>query len=83
MYPFNPTTTIRYGIPEPSEVRITVVNILGREVVELKNGWQDIGKYEVVWNGQSTNGSSMSSGVYFVMLSNGKTLEAYKIMLIK
>ena len=81
--PFNPTTTIRYGIPEPSDVRITVVNILGQEIVELKNGWQDIGRYEVVWNGQSSNGRPMSSGVYFVMLSNGKTLEAHKIMLIK
>ena len=81
--PFNPTTTIRYGIPEPSDVRITVVNILGQEIVELKNGWQDIGRYEVVWNGQSSNGMPMSSGVYFVMLSNGKTLEAHKIMLIK
>ena len=81
--PFNPTTTIRYGIPEPSDVRITVVNILGQEIVELKNGWQDIGRYEVVWNGQSSNGRPISSGVYFVMLSNGKTLEAHKIMLIK
>jgi len=59
------------------------VNILGQEIVELKNGWQDIGRYEVVWNGQSSNGRPISSGVYFVMLSNGKTLEAHKIMLIK
>ena len=62
-------------------IRITVVNILGQEIVELKNGWQDIGRYEVVWNGQSSNGRPMSSGVYFVMLSNGKTLKHTKLCL--
>ena len=79
----NPITTIKYGLPEPSDIRITIVNILGQEVAELRNGWQDIGRYEASWNGQSSNGSPMSSGVYFVVLSDGKTLKSHKIMLIK
>jgi len=81
--PFNPSTTIRYGLPEPRNVRMTVVNIMGQEIAELVSGWQDMGRYEVVWNGQSGDGGSLSSGIYFVIINDGKNLRSHKVMLLK
>ena len=81
--PFNPVTTIRYGLPQPREIRITIVNILGQEIKELVNGWKDIGHYEVKWNGQDHNGNPVASGVYFTIISDGEALRSHKIMMIK
>ena len=41
--PFNPVTTIRFGLPEPRRVQLSIVNILGQEVITLLNDWQDLG----------------------------------------
>jgi hypothetical protein len=45
--PFNPVTTIRFGLPEPKKVSLSIVNMLGQEVAVLINGWRDIGRHEV------------------------------------
>ena len=81
--PFNPSTTIRYGIPEPRDVRMTIVNIKGQEIAELVSSWQDMGRYEVVWNGRNGDGSSLSSGIYFVVINDGSSFKTHKIMLLK
>ena len=81
--PFNPSTTIRFGLPEPSKIRMTIVNIKGQEIAELINTWQDMGRHEVIWDGKSSDGSSLSSGIYFVLINDGKNYKTHKIMLLK
>ena len=81
--PFNPATTIRYGLPDPRNIRMTIVNILGEEIIELYNGWQDLGRYEVIWNGQNNDGGSLASGIYFVIINDGQTFRCHKVMLLK
>lgn len=61
--PFNPVTTIRYGLPRESHVTVTVYNALGQEVALLVNGVQGAGYHE-----ERFNGSSLASGVYFYRL---------------
>ena len=61
--PFNPATTIRYGLPNRSQVMLTVFNILGDQVALLQNGEQEAGYHEVKFDG-----SGLSSGVYFYKL---------------
>jgi photosystem II stability/assembly factor-like uncharacterized protein len=61
--PFNPTTTIRYELPKSSMVRLTVYDILGREVSVLVNERREAGVHEVKFNA-----FGLSSGVYICRL---------------
>jgi len=57
--PFNPSTQIRFDLPEESNVSLVIYDILGRQVVELVSGEYEAGYHSVTWNA-----SSFSSGVY-------------------
>jgi len=63
--PFNPTTTIRYALPQDALVTLKIYNILGQEVMTLRDEAQNVGYHEVVWNGRNAGGEAVSSGVYF------------------
>jgi len=81
--PFNPVTTIRFGLPEPRQVSLTVMNMLGQEVITLVNGWQDLGYHEVRWLGLDRSGVPVASGVYFSVLRDGRQVRVEKMMLLK
>ena len=67
--PFNPATTIRYGLAEEGPVRLTVYDVLGRRVAVLLDGVQTPGKHTVRFEA-----SHLSSGLYFVIFdAEGKT----------
>jgi len=66
--PFNPTTQIKYEIPEEGIVTLKVYDVLGREVAVLVNKKQYAGRYAVTFS--ATNGDSqMASGVYIYRLT--------------
>ena len=48
--PFNPTTTIRYDLPEAGRVSLIIYDILGRKVAVAVDSWQEAGAHEVVWS---------------------------------
>jgi hypothetical protein len=58
--PFNPSTTIEYSVPEASNVRLVVTDMLGREVATLVNGDVETGVHRVQFDA-----SSFESGIYF------------------
>ena len=62
--PFNPSTTIRYGIPELSNVSVKVYNILGQVVATLVHEVQQPQFYEYRWNPNHA-----ASGVYIVVIN--------------
>ncbi len=81
--PFNPSTTIKYTIPsnvkgEISNVKITIFDILGREVKTLVNKQQQSGNYEVVFNA-----SHLPSGTYIYRLTAGEFSKSKKLILLK
>lgn len=76
--PFNPTTTIRYHIPETSFVVLTVFDVLGNEITELVKSVHEPGIYSVDFNAKD-----YSNGVYFYKLQAGKFVVVKKMMLIK
>ena len=78
--PFNPSTMIEYEIPSEMHVNLSVYDIRGRLVTELVNEIQpsNYDTYKVVWNA-----GMQSSGVYFVHLTAGSSVETQKIMLVK
>jgi hypothetical protein len=76
--PFNPTTKIQYSLPEASNVKLSVYNSIGQEVMQLVNENQTVGRYIVDLNAQN-----LPSGVYFYRLQTGKFVETKKMLLIK
>lgn len=70
--PFNPQTAIRYGLPQNGYVRLTVFDVMGKEVTRLVDGEREAGSYEVVWGGTNGGSRTVASGVYFY------SLEAYR-----
>jgi hypothetical protein len=61
--PFNPTTKIRFNVPEQSRVKVEIINVLGKVVEELYGGEMPQGTYEKVWDA-----SRFASGVYYVRM---------------
>lgn len=87
--PFNPSTTINYGLPERSRVVVAIYNILGQKVRTLYSGEQPGGLYRLIWDGRNDSGLPVSSGVYVYRL-RASSLESrkmfdkkHKMMLIK
>jgi hypothetical protein len=76
--PFNPSTTITYELPKSSEVRLSVFDMLGREVSVLVNERRDAGVHEVKFDG-----SSLASGVYVYRIQAGDFVASKKLLLLK
>jgi hypothetical protein len=81
--PFNPITAIRYSLHRPSQVSITVFNVLGQEVKTLENGIQAAGTYETTWDGTNQTGQEVASGIYFYRIKAGENVETRKMLLLK
>ena len=82
--PFNPTTTIRYAVPEPGgTIRISIYNVLGQLVKTLFSGEQISGYHVIRWNGTNHNGQLLASGVYYVHMKAGRFSETKKLTLLK
>ncbi|MDH3267820.1 MAG: DUF1501 domain-containing protein [Ignavibacteria bacterium] len=76
--PFNPSTTISYFLRIPQAVKLEVFSTAGEIVTTLVNEYQDVGNYNVQFDG-----SRYSSGVYFARLDSGSYRKTIKMMLVK
>jgi hypothetical protein len=76
--PFNPSTTIKYELPKSSVVRLSVYDIIGREVSVLVNERRDSGVHEIKFDG-----SNLASGVYFYRLQAGDFVQSKRLVLLK
>ena len=81
--PFNPSTTIRFQIPNKSYTKLEVYNSKGQKIKTLVDSELPAGAHQVVWNGDDNNSKPVVSGVYFYRLSNGKFQKTNKMLLIK
>ncbi|MEM8486622.1 MAG: FG-GAP-like repeat-containing protein [Bacteroidota bacterium] len=81
--PFNPTTTIRFDVPEASDVRLEVYDLMGRRVATLVNGQMAAGRYEATWNARSDAGASVASGVYLYRMQAGSFESVQRMVLMK
>lgn len=81
--PFNPTTTIRYGLPEASDVSLIVNDVTGREVSTLVSHSQAAGWYEVQWNGEAGDGILVGTGVYFARIQAGSFSKVIKMVYLR
>jgi len=83
--PLNPSTTIRYSIPnvtlsgvEGSRVQLKVYDVLGNEVAVLVDEYKSAGNYDIDFNSQD-----LSTGIYFYKLKIGKNELVKKMLLLR
>ena len=76
--PYNPTTSISYSLPSPSNVKLLVFNTLGQKLNTLVSEYKPAGNYTV-----NFNASALPSGIYFYKLEAGKFTQTKKMILLK
>ncbi len=77
--PFNAGTTIQYGLPAETRVRLIVYNLLGQEVKTLVDEIQEAGFKRAQWFGKDNANRDVASGIYFVRLTSGATKFVRKV----
>ncbi len=81
--PFNPVTTIEYSLPRRSSVKIDVFNLLGQKVRTLVDREESAGTYSIAWDGTSSTGEAVSTGIYFYRFQADDHVETRKMLLLK
>ena len=81
--PFNPVTTLRYDLPEQGHVRITIYDMLGRDVKTLVNRYQDPGYRSIIWDATNDYGKPVSAGIYLYQIQTNNFLKTRKMILVK
>ena len=81
--PFNPSTVIRYALPKPAHVKVTIFNLLGTKVRTVVGSFQQAGEHFAVWDAKDDEGDSVSSGIYFYRLQAGDISLQKKMVLVR
>lgn len=76
--PFNPSTVINYQLLQAGEVKLSVFNLLGKNITTLVNGSQSAGNHSVTWNA-----GNLPSGIYIYKIETGSFISSRKMILIK
>ncbi len=82
--PFNPSTVIRYTLPVAAAVRISVLDVAGRQLRLLHDGHLvERGEHAVEWDGRDNRGRLVPSGTYFYRLAAGDFSETRAMVLLR
>lgn len=81
--PFNPAAEIRFELPEPARVTLTVHDLRGRRIATLASGDYVAGEHAATWRGTDDAGRPQSAGVYFVRLRAGMYSRTVKAVLVR
>ncbi len=82
--PFNPSTTIKLALPEPTRVTLKIYDMTGRLIrTLLSNQSHEAGVHDFVWNGRNQAGQITASGVYFARVKAGIHEDSLRMVLIK
>ncbi len=81
--PFNPRTTLRFALEFEQDVRLTIVDVRGRQVRGLLSERRRAGVHEVQWDGRDDSGRDIASGNYFARLVTSTQALGQTLTLIK
>ncbi|GAB4335524.1 MAG: hypothetical protein Kow0037_15530 [Calditrichia bacterium] len=81
--PFNPSTTIRFALPQTEEVVLQVYNALGQRVRVLVRQRMEAGTHQIFWNGKDDAGQAVSSGIYYYQIKAGDFSQTRKMLFLK
>lgn len=78
--PFNPSTKVKYSVPVSSTVKLTLFDVLGKEIARIFEGELEAGEYETAI---SADAFTLSSGIYFIKLETAGFQKSIKLTLVK
>jgi len=81
--PFNPSTTIKFGVNVGGPAQLDVYDIAGRKVRTLLDANLGAGEHRLLWDGQDDAGRSLASGTYVAQLRVGDQVTSHKLVLAK
>lgn len=86
--PFNPNKLIPYQLAKPAAVTLTISNVQGVVVCEMKLGYQTAGLYAtrsraILWDGRNSIGEKVATGVNFYTLNAGEYAATRKMLIVK
>lgn len=73
--PFNSSTTIKYSIPQISQVKMNIYNVLGEKIKTLLNSDIGPGEYKIIWNARDDMGKEVGSGIYFIIFDASSQID--------
>ena len=79
--PFNPQTQIKFYLPGPGQINLSLFDINGRSIQRLAEGYFVQGNHSFEWN--PAQNQNISCGVYLVMLQTGNSILSKKILYLK
>ncbi|MBE0572721.1 MAG: T9SS type A sorting domain-containing protein [Ignavibacteriaceae bacterium] len=80
--PFNPTTTIRFSLPQTSQIKINLYNVIGELVATLADGMFESGNHKIEFNASSASGG-LPSGTYIYRITSDSFVQTKKMLLLK
>ena len=81
--PFNPTTTLRFDLPEISDITLTIYNMLGQKVRTFDYQNTSAGYHSVTWDATNDFGQQVGAGVYLYQLQTINFVKTRKMVLLK
>jgi flagellar hook assembly protein FlgD len=81
--PFNPTTTLRFDLPEVSSITLTIYNMLGQKVRTFDYQNTSAGYHSVTWDATNDLGQQVGAGVYLYQLQTKDFVKTRKMVLLK
>jgi flagellar hook assembly protein FlgD len=81
--PFNPTTTLRFDLPEVSNITLTIYNMLGQKVRTFDYQNTSAGYHSITWDATNDLGEQVGAGVYLYQLQAKNFVKTRKMVLLK
>lgn len=81
--PFSASSTIRFALPEPTHVTVSVFTVLGSLVATLMDSEQSAGVHSLVWDGRGSQGKILPSGSYLLQLQAGSTRFGQTVVIVR
>jgi len=81
--PFNPITTIRYNLPEQSQVTMIIYDLMGKQVKTIVNQVEEPGYKSIIWDATNNSGQTVSAGLYYYQINAGDFSRTKKMVLLK
>ncbi len=81
--PFATNTTIKYGLPKNSHVKLTIFNLAGQAVRTLVDKNEPAGFKQISWDGKNSVGAQVPQGIYFYVFEAGDYAKHGKMVMVK